>query len=105
MRLMDSICVVVAELVHNFRDPVVVFCRERIADETLELECAALALVVDLVAEQFRDGGVHDDKAERRCLHADPACYSISGHGGRAGAIHWPLVAVAKHEPAPAREA
>jgi hypothetical protein len=44
--LVDSIGVLMAELVHNLRYPVVVLGSEGIANEAFELECAALALVV-----------------------------------------------------------
>lgn len=56
---LDGVCVVVAELVHNLRYPVMVLCREGIPYQTLELECSALALVVELVAERFSNIGVH----------------------------------------------
>jgi hypothetical protein len=59
MWLVDGVCVVVAELVHNPGYPIVVLCREGIPNQPLELECSALALVVELVAERFSNIGVH----------------------------------------------
>lgn len=65
---MDSICVVVTELMHNLGDPVVVVRLECFADESLELECAALALVVELIIKRFGNIGVHIDRMRRRPL-------------------------------------
>jgi hypothetical protein len=59
MRVVDGIGVLVAQLVDDFCYPVVVLGDEGIADEALELEGAALALVVELVVERFSNVGVH----------------------------------------------
>lgn len=59
VRLVDGVGVVLAELVHDPRDSLVVLRIEGAPDEGLELEGAALALVIDLVAEQPRDRSVH----------------------------------------------
>lgn len=59
MRLVDSVCILMAELVYNLCYPVVVLRLECISDEALELECAALALVIELVVQRFGDVDVH----------------------------------------------
>jgi Ran GTPase-activating protein (RanGAP) involved in mRNA processing and transport len=82
MWLVDSVCVVVAELVHNLRDLAVVLRGECIANEALELECAALALVVDLVAERFSDVGVHVDEVYRKRLHWYGVLFHPAGERG-----------------------
>jgi len=61
VRLVDSVGVLMAELVHNLGYPVVVLGSECIADEAFELECAALALVVELIVERFSDINVHGE--------------------------------------------
>jgi hypothetical protein len=78
MGLMDSIRIVVAELVHNLGYPVVVLRNECISDEALKLECAAFALVVKLIVERFRDVGVHNDSLWRLPLHAAATASSYS---------------------------
>lgn len=65
MRLVNSIRIMVAELMHNLSYPVVVLRDEGISNEALELECAALALVVELIVERFGDVGVHIDNLRR----------------------------------------
>ena len=57
--LVNRIGVLVAELVHDAGYPVVVLGGESVPDEALELERAALALVVELVIEGFGDVDVH----------------------------------------------
>lgn len=67
---MDSVCVVVAELVDDLGYPVVVLRLKRLSNEALELECAAFALVVELIVKRFRDVGVHIDRLRPLPLHA-----------------------------------
>lgn len=69
MWLVHSVRIVMAEFVHDFGYPVVVLRVQCIANEALELECAALALVVELVVERFGNIGVHIDKVGRLPLH------------------------------------
>ena len=72
MGLVDGVGVLMAELVHNPCYPVVVLGSEGITDEAFELECAALALVVELIIESFGDVGVHGERWGvkcRKCLH------------------------------------
>ena len=61
MRLMDSVCIVMTELMHNFGYPVVVLHSKCISNEALELECAAFALVIELIVKRFGDVRVHSD--------------------------------------------
>jgi hypothetical protein len=56
---MHRICILVAELRDNPLYPVKVSGGERFPNEAFELEGAALALVVELVVESFRDVGIH----------------------------------------------
>jgi len=70
VRLVDGVCVVVAELVDDLGYPVVVLRDECISNEALELECAAFALVVELIVKRFGDVGVHIDRVRRLPLHA-----------------------------------
>ena len=71
--LVDSIGVLLAQLAHDAGYPVVVLGGEGIADEAFELECAALALVVELVIEGFGDIGVHGEVECSRTLHGAAA--------------------------------
>lgn len=80
--LVDGVGIVMAELVHDFGYPVVVLRVQCVADEAFKLECAALALVVELVAERLGDVGVHVDRARRRPLHV--AATGASSCEGRA---------------------
>jgi hypothetical protein len=59
--VVDGVCVLVAELVHNPGDPIVVLRIQCIPDEGLELEGTALALVVQLIVERFSNVGVHGE--------------------------------------------
>jgi len=59
MRLVDGIRIFVAELGDDFLDAVVVACCECFANQALELEGAALTLIVELVVEGFGDVWVH----------------------------------------------
>ena len=72
MRLVDGIGVVVAELVHDLLDPVVVLGGEQVPDESLKLEGAALALVVELIVEGFGDVDVHAECSAGQLLHGGP---------------------------------
>ena len=65
MRLVDGVCIVVAEFVHNPGYPVVVLRMECISNQALELECAAFALVVELIVKRLGDVGVHRDRMRR----------------------------------------
>lgn len=69
VRLVNGVCIVVAELVDNLRYPVVVLRLEGIANEALKLQGAALALVIELIVECFGNVGVHIDSARRMPLH------------------------------------
>lgn len=69
MGLVDGICIVVAELVYNLGYPVVVLRDECISNEALELECAAFALVIELIVKRFGDVGVHNDRVRQQPLH------------------------------------
>lgn len=77
--LVDSIGVLLAQLAHDAGYPVVVLGGEGIADEAFELECAALALVVELVVEGFSDIDVHGEVAGRTSLHGAAAGLSHLG--------------------------
>jgi hypothetical protein len=57
--VVDSVCILVAELVHNPGYPVVVLRIQCIPNEGLKLEGTALALVVQLIVERFSNVGVH----------------------------------------------
>lgn len=59
MRLVDGVCVLVAELVHDPGDPVVVLRVQGIPDEAFEFEGSTLALVVELIIERLSDVWVH----------------------------------------------
>ena len=59
MRLMDGICILVAELVHNPGYSIVILGGECISYEGLKLKGAALALVVELIVESLGDVDVH----------------------------------------------
>ncbi len=69
MRLVDSICVMVAELVHNLGYPIVILRVKCIADEAFEFKGAAFALVVELIVKRFGDIWVHFEKVWRLPLH------------------------------------
>ena len=71
--LVDSIGVLMAELVHDLCYPVVVLGSQCIPDEAFELERAALALVIELVIEGFGDIGVHGEVEWSRTLHGAAA--------------------------------
>lgn len=90
MRLVDCVGVVVAELVDDLRYPVVVLRLEGIANETFELECAAFALVVELIAKRFGDVGVHSDSVRQLPLHGAAMDSLWSTRGGRR-VREWPL--------------
>jgi hypothetical protein len=60
MRVVNRICILIAELMHNLGYSVVVLCIEGAPYKSLELEGSALALVVELVIERFSDIGIHD---------------------------------------------
>jgi hypothetical protein len=90
VRLVDGVGVVVAELVDDLRYPVVVLRLESIANETLELECAAFALVVELIVKRFGDVGVHSDSVRRLPLHGAATESWWSTRGGR-WIREWPL--------------
>jgi hypothetical protein len=60
MWMVDGIRVLIAELVDNLGYSVVILGIQCISDEGFELECSALALVVELIIERFSDIGVHD---------------------------------------------
>lgn len=62
---MDGIGILMAQLMDNPCYPVVVLGGEGIADEALELECPALAPIVELVVEGFCDVGVHGEGLSR----------------------------------------
>jgi hypothetical protein len=81
--LVDSVRIVVAELVHNLRYSVVVLRLQGFANKGLELEGAALALIVELVVERFGDVGVHSDRGRQRPLHV--AATGASSCERRAG--------------------
>lgn len=83
MRLVDGVGVVVAELVYDLCYPVVVLRLEGIANETLELECAAFALVVELIVKRFRNVGVHSDSVRQLPLHGAATDSLWSTRGGR----------------------
>lgn len=87
--LVDGVRIVVAELVHNLGYSVVVLRLEGLANKGLELERAALALVVELVVERFGDVGVHNDRGRQRPLHVaatgTSSCERRGGQGGRRG--------------------
>lgn len=77
MRLVDSVGVIMAELMDDLGYPVVVLGSKCIADETFELEGSALSLVVELVVECFGDVDVHGGKAAcMPALHGAAACVS-----------------------------
>lgn len=76
MRLVDCICIVIAELVHDLGYPVVVLGSECIANEAFELECSALALVVELIIERLGDVEVHVDVGCMWSLHVAAGCVS-----------------------------
>jgi hypothetical protein len=59
MGMVNGIRVLVAELVDNFGYSVVVLGIQCISNEGFELECSALALVVQLIVERLSDIGVH----------------------------------------------
>jgi len=106
VRLVDGVGVVVAELVDDLRYPVVVLRLEGIANETLELKCAAFALVVELIIKRFGNVGVHSDSVRRLPLHGAATDSLWSTRGGRrirerplAGAV---VVASALHASSPA---
>jgi hypothetical protein len=73
MRLVDSIGILLAELVHNTGYSVVVLCIQGMPDEALELECSALALVVELIVQRLGDVGVHGEGACAGRLHVNAA--------------------------------
>lgn len=89
--LVDGVRIVVAELVHNLRNPVVVLRLEGFANKGLELERAALALIVELVVERFGDVGVHNDRGRQRPLHvAATGASSCERRAGRSST--WGIV-------------
>jgi hypothetical protein len=72
VRLVDGVGVLVAELVHDAGDALVVLRVEGIPDEALELEGAAFALVVELVVERLSDVRVHvGGSVCEQTLHGD----------------------------------
>lgn len=76
VRLVDRICILMAELGNDALYPIKVPGGERFANETFKLEGTALALVVELVVQSFRDVWVHDAIC-RGFLHggATARCY------------------------------
>jgi hypothetical protein len=112
VRLVDGVGILVAELVHDAGDALVVLRVEGIPDEALELEGAAFALVVELVVERLSDVRVHvGGVCKNRLYMAMPRGYrrlivSEGGEGAivkcgrRDSPVRW---VVAKLEARPAR--
>ena len=82
VRLMDRVRIVVAEFVNNLGYPVVVLRLKRLSNEALELECAAFALVIELIVKRFRDVRVHVDILRRLPLHVAATGSSWCEAGG-----------------------
>lgn len=75
MRLMDGIGIFLTELTHDFLNLGVVLGGERVADEALKLEGAALALVIEFVVQRLGDVGIHADVAiSQPLLHDTLLC-------------------------------
>jgi hypothetical protein len=80
MGVVDRICILVAELMHDLGYSIVVLCIEGIPDQGLELEGSALALVIELIIQRFSDIGIHGGVvACVECLHAGAACLPHAG--------------------------
>lgn len=81
--LVNSVGIVVTELVDNLRYPAMVLGGQGIANQALELKGAALALVVELVVERLGDVDVHGDggTADRPTLHGSARSRSHHGSG------------------------
>jgi hypothetical protein len=112
VRLVDGVGILVAELVHDAGDALVVLRVEGIPDEALELEGAAFALVVELVVERLSDVRVHvggsvceqtlhgDAEGYRRLIVSEGGEGAIVKCGRRDSPVRW---VVAKLEARPAR--
>ena len=95
--LVDGIGILVTQLMDNLCYPVMVLGGEGIADEALELECPALAPIVELVVEGFCDVGVHSEGLPRvqdkslvyMAQLPEPRMLRILGAGGRGEAAGW----------------
>lgn len=61
MRLVDSVCILMAELVNYLLDLVMLVLDESVSYEGLELESAGLAFVVELVVEGFLNVDIHGE--------------------------------------------
>lgn len=59
MRLVDSICIVVAELVNNSGNTVMVAFRQSGSDCCLEFKGTALSLIVQLILQRSGCGVLH----------------------------------------------
>lgn len=65
VRLMDLVCIVMAQLVHDLRYTVMVASSQRLADEAFELEGTTLSLVVEFVGESPLHSWVHYGGSEQ----------------------------------------
>ena len=61
MGLVDSISIVMAELVNDGLDAVMVALSKRVADQSLELEGTGFAFVVELVVQCLLNVGIHGE--------------------------------------------
>lgn len=86
--LVHGVGILVAELMDNSLDLVVVACGQTVPNQALELERAAFPLVVELVVECLCDVGIHADKrGGRECMGGSASPQASTGQASVVMAV------------------